>query len=317
MRLGMATSLTVTTLLATVGTCLTACPAASAAPGASKPDLVVTKIKIDLPGTPHYIALGHSGLTQRFLIELTTKNKGSASAPRSMTAITLHQGSSDFRKFVKVPSLSPGKEFTKNVTIDPYQPPLGIIKTVAQADYNHGGAELPGKEIVIIARRWDVTTFITHTTADGGQQTSDTSANSGKSGSPLYFSFSKLDESSKKFDYTAKGGITEKWSESGTCSGSGSKDKSNDPWPKSSLWISSTLTSYNSKIAAHLAPSFKVTVTCLGGTKVKVPVSFQDLATLAGKKVFPSMSPTSMKLSGSHSATKSTKLTWDFTADVP
>ena len=316
MGLRMVTSFTMTTLLATVGMCLTASPAASAAPAASRPHLVVTKIKIHLPGTPHYIALGHSGLTPRFLIGLTTKNEGSATAPRSMTAITLHQGSSKFRKFVKVPSLDPGKEFTKTVTIDPYQPPLGIIKTVAQADYNHGGSELPGKEIVIIARRWDVTTFITHTTAGGGQQTSDTSADSEQSGSPLHFSFSKLDESAKKFYYTVKGGITEKWSESGTCSGSGSKDKSKDPWPKSSLWISSTLTSYNSKIESHLAPSFKVTVTCLGGTKTKVPVNFQDLVTAAGKK-FPSMSPTLMKLSGSHSPIKGTKVTWEFTADVP
>lgn len=84
---------------------------------------------------------------------------------------------------MKVPSLDPGKEFTKSVTIEPYQPPLGIIKTVAQADYNHGGAELPGKEIVIIARRWDLTTFITHTTT-GDQETSDTSAGSGESATP-------------------------------------------------------------------------------------------------------------------------------------
>ena len=315
MRLRMPTSFAVTTLLAALGVCVTAAPAISAAAAVSKPHLVVTKIKIDLPGTPHYIALGHSGLTPRFLIELTTKNQGSATAPRSMTAITLHQGSSEFRKFVKVPSLDAGKEFTKSVTIDPYQPPLGIIKTVAQADYNHGGAELPGKEIVIIARRWDVTTFLTHTTS-GGQQTSDTSADSGKSGSPFYFSFSKLDESAKKFVYTANGGITEKWSEKGTCTGSGSKDKSMSPWAKSSLWISSTLTSYDSKIASRLAPKFKVTVTCLGGTKLKVPVAFQDLAT-EKKSSFPSMSPTSTTLSDSFSPTRATKLTWDFTADVP
>jgi hypothetical protein len=315
MKLRLPTSLTVTTLLAAAGMCLTAAPAVSAATAASKPNLVVTEIKIDLPGTPHYIALGHSGLTPRFLIGLTTKNQGSATAPRSMTAVTLLQGSSKFHKFVKVPSLAPGKEFTKSVTIDPYQPPLGIIKTVAQADYNHGGAELPGGEIVIIARRWDVTTFLTHTTA-GGQETSDTSADSGQSGSQLYFSFSKLDESAKKFYYTAKGGITEKWSESGTCSGSGSKDKSLSPWPKSSLWISGTLTSYDSKIASHLAPKFSVTVTCLGGQKLKVPVAFQDLAT-EKKGSFPAMSPTATTLSGSYSPTKSTKLTWDFTADVP
>ena len=315
MKLRLPISLMVTTLLATVGMCLTVAPAVSAAATISKPELVVTEIKIDLPGTPHYIALGHSGLTPRFLIELTTKNKGSATAPRSMTAITLLQGSSKFRKFVKVPSLAAGREFTKSVTIDPYQPPLGIIKTVAQADYNHGGAEQPGGEIVIIARRWDVTTFLTHTTA-GGQQTSDTSADSGKSGSPFYFRFSKLDESAKKFDYTANGGITEKWSESGTCTGSGSKDKDLNPWPKSSLWISSTLTSYDSKIASHLAPKFKVTVTCLGGQKLKVPVSFQDLVTLAGKG-FPSMSPSSTTLSGSFAVNTATKVTWDFTADVP
>ena len=315
MRLQLPISLTVTTLLATVGMCLSAAPAISAAATASPAHLVVTEIKIDLPGTPHYIALGHSGLTPRFLIELTTKNEGSASAPRSMTAITLIEGSSKFHKFVKVPSLDPGKKFTKSVTIDPYQPPLGIIKTVAQADYNHGGAETPGKEIVIIARRWDVTTFRAHTTV-GGQETSDTSADSGKSGSPFYFSFSKLDESSKKFYYTAKGGITEKWSESGTCSGSGSRDKSMNPWPKSSLWISGTLTSYDSRIASHLAPTFKVTVTCLGGQKLKVPVSFQDLVT-SKKKGFPSMSPGSTTLSGSYSPTSATKLTWEFTADVP
>jgi hypothetical protein len=141
-----------------------------------------------------------------FLIELTTKNKGSATAPRSMTAITLHQGSSEFHKFVKVPSLAPGKEFTKSVTIDPYQPPLGIIKTVAQADYNHGGAELPGAEIVIIARRWDVTTFRTHTTTSG-QQTSDTSADSFPSMSPtattLSGSFSPTTATKLTWDFTA------------------------------------------------------------------------------------------------------------------
>jgi hypothetical protein len=313
----LATSLAVTTLLATAGMWVTASPAVSAAPAAAKADLVVTKMKIDLPGKPHYITLGHSGLTPRFLIGLTTKNKGSATAPRSMTAITLIEGTSQFRKFVKVPRLAPGKEFTKFVTIDPYQPPLGIIKTVAQADYSHGGAEAHGKEIVIIARRWDVTTFITHTTA-GGQQTSDTSANSGQSGSAFFFSFSKLDESAKKFYYTAKGGITEKWSESGTCTGSGSKEKSLSPWPKSSLWISVTLTKYDSKVASHLAPTFKVTVTCLGGQKLKVPVSFQDLATLTAKKgTFPSMSPAATTLSGSASATSATKVTWEFTADVP
>ena len=307
--------LTLTTLLATVGVCLTAVPAISDAATTATAHLVVTEIKIDLPGTPHYIALGHSGLTPRFLIGLTTKNTGSATAPRSMTAIKLTQGSSSFRKFVKVPSLAPGAEFTKSVTIDPYQPPLGIVTTEAQADYNHGGAALPGKEIVIIARRWDVTTFLTHTTA-GGQETSDTSADSGNSGSAFYFSFSKLDESAKKFVYTANGGITEKWSESGTCNGSGSKDKSLSPWKKSSLWISSTLKSYDSKVASHLAPTFKVTVTCLGGTKLKVPVAFQDLAT-EKKGSFPSMSPTDKTLSGSYSPTTATKLTWDFTADVP
>lgn len=314
MRLRLPASAAVLTVLGTAGMCLTASPAVSAATTA-KADLVVTAIKIDLPGTPHYIALGHSGLTPRFLIALTTKNEGSATAPRSMTAITLIQGASEFRKFVKVPSLAAGKGFTKSVTIDPYQPPLGIIKTVAQADYNHGGTESPGKEIVIIARRWDVTTFTTHTTA-GGQQTSDTSADSGGSGTALYFSFSKLDESAKKFIYTVKGGVTENFSESGTCTGSGSKDKDQNPWPKSSLWISAGLTSYNSLVAAHLVKPFKITATCLGGTKVTVPVSFQDLATQK-KGSFPAMTPAAKTLSGSFSPTSATKLTWEFTADVP
>jgi hypothetical protein len=275
----------------------------------------VTAIKIDLPGTPHYIALGHSGLTPRFLISLTTKNKGSATAPPSMTAVILTQGSSSFKKFVKVPSLAPGKDFTKSVTIDPYQPPLGIIRTAAQADHSHGGAEVHGKEIVIIARRWDVTTFKAHTTV-GGQEVSDTSADSGSAGTPFYFSFSKLDESSKKFYYTAKGGITETWSESGTCTGSGSKDKDQNPWPKSSLWISAGLTSYNSLVASHLTAKFKVTVTCLGGLMQKVPVAFQDLLTNKGRS-FPSMSPAEKTLPGSFSPVKGTKLTWEFTADVP
>ena len=315
MRLRLAVPLMMMTLVAAAGLGMTAAPAVSAAAAAPKPDLVVTEIKIDLPGTPHYITLGHSGLTPRFLIAVTTKNKGSATAPRSMTAITLAQGSSKFRKFVKVPSLDPGKEFTKSVTIDPYQPPLGIIKTEAQADYNHGGADKPGAEIVIIARRWDVTKFITHTTA-GGQETSDTRADSGDSGSAFYFRFSKLDESAKKFYYTAIGGVTEKWSESGTCTGSGSKDKSMNPWPKSSLWISGSLTSYSAKVASHLAPGFKVSVTCIGGAKLKVPVNFQDLVTLTGKG-FPSMSPAFKSLPGSYSPDTTTKLTWDFTADVP
>ena len=164
---------------------------------------------------------------------------------------------------------------------------------------------------MIIARRWDVSSFITHTTV-GSKETSDTSADSGQSGS-LYFSFSKLDESSKKFYYTVKGGITEKSSESGTCTGSGSKDKSNSPWAKSSLWISSTLKSYDSKIESHLAPKFKVTVTCLGGQKATVSVAFQDLAT-EKKGSFPSMSPDAKTLSGSFSPVAGTKLTWDFTA---
>ena len=85
-------SLTVTILLATAGMCVTAAPAVSTAATSSTAELVVTQIKIELPGTPHYIALGHSGLTPRFLIGLTTKNKGSATAPRSMTAITLTEG---------------------------------------------------------------------------------------------------------------------------------------------------------------------------------------------------------------------------------
>ena len=175
---------------------------------------------------------------------------------------------------------------------------------------------------MIIARRWDVTTFITHTTV-ASIQTSDTSADSGKSGTPFYFYFSKLDEAAKKFDYSANGGITEKWSQSGTCTGSGSKDKSRSPWPKSSLWISGTLTSYESIIdSSHQAPTFTVTVTCLGGGGThKVPVAFQDLVTLTGKKgTFPSMSPTSTTLSGSYSKTAgatTTKWTWEFKADVP
>lgn len=321
MNLRLRTSMTVPTVLVLVGTCLTAAPAYSARAGRPKANLVVTEIRIELPGTPHYITVGHTGLTPRFLIRVTTKNEGTATAARSRTGVTLEERGSSFTKAVRVPALAPKKEFTGYVTIDPYTPPLGIIKTVGQADLNHAGTKTNGPEIVIIPRRWDVTTFKTHTSA-AGIQTSDTSADSDKSGTPFYFSFSKLDEAAKKFYYTAKGGITENWSEVGTCSGSGSRDESRSPWRQSYLWISAALTSYNASIdASHQASAFNVTVTCLGGGGTRqVSVKFQDLVTDTGKKGFPATSPTSPTLSGDGSTPNGplmTTWTWDFSADVP
>jgi hypothetical protein len=57
--------------LALAGTVVAAFSLTTALPASATmtlPDLVISKIRVELPGTPHCMALGHTGTAARFVI---------------------------------------------------------------------------------------------------------------------------------------------------------------------------------------------------------------------------------------------------------
>ncbi len=156
--------------LVCLGAATTMLAAAPALAAGTKPDLVLTKVKVEGLGRDPYLAIGHSGEAQRFVVRVTTANHGKATSGPSRTGVYISPGTNELGnpRQVKVGRLKPGRSATSSLIVNGYEPDLGFSQIKALADATHrvsesheGNNSRPGPRLPVVARNWDVVQFET------------------------------------------------------------------------------------------------------------------------------------------------------------
>jgi CARDB len=311
--------------LACLAAALAMLAAAPALGAGTRPDLVITKVKVEGLGRDPYLAIGPSGEAQRFIVRVTAANRGKAASGRFKIIVKATPGPSEHAQpgwKVGVGPLKPGRSATRSVIVEGYKPHLGFSTVKAEADGTHRVKESKeanntrhGTRLPVVARNWDVTLFDTfagvliplpqkHTTEDVD----------------LYFRLAGFDERKGDFEYKAIGSVRDTASEEGTCNWHGERTADLNPWPDGELLITRSLNSYSAVVEEPEgeALSYPVQVSCLGGFTYETQIKFQNLETFVGLRRFPSMKPTDRSLQGrTEDRETNTIFNWWFKADVP
>jgi hypothetical protein len=325
---------------------LMAMPAAGLAKRRFAPDLVVTKIAIkQLPGDPPYVIEDTAGHTPGFVVRVTIKNVGRATAKRSRTKLEFTtlggapvRGMSD-----PAPKLKPHASHTHVFKVDLSEtrhPPLGLLKTIAMAD----GAETvhevrehnntaQAAHLPVIAQQWKVLDFMTTQDLNGSTLPGSLATTFTKTclqvdcGRFFVFRFSTFDEAAKDFMYLPDGTIRGGWDYVYTplrCTGHAAEAGGPRTWP-GHLAIDDALDSYEGEIDVPdvAAPPARGQIACAGSPQtIPVEWGFQNLLTFVGEKQRPRMpAPSATKLTGNTErqtiGTNKTRWQWTFQADVP
>jgi hypothetical protein len=309
--------------LVCLGAATTMLPAAPALAAGTKPDLVVTKVKVEGLGRDPYLAIGHSGEAQRFIVRVTTANHGKASAGPSKTSVNLSDsGELAFPgRTIRVGRLKRGGSATSSLIVHGYEPPLGFTQVTTTADSTHrvresneGNNQRHGPRLPVVARNWDVIQFETLAGVDPPlpQKHSTEAVN-------LYFRLKGFDADKGQFEYKAIGSVKDTASEEGACNWHGERTADLNPWPDGGLLIARKLNSYAATVEEPEGEplSYPIHASCLGGTSYDTQNKFQNLQTFVGPRQSPSMHPSDTMLQGtSHDPASSTKFNWYFKAEV-
>ena len=309
--------------LVCLGAAMVMLAAAPARAAATKPDLVVTKVKVEGLGRVPYLAIGHNGEAQRFIVRVTTANHGKATAGPSRTFVLVAAGSNELGnpgRQAKVGRLKPGRSATSSVIVDDYKPDLGFSQIEAKADATHrvresheGNNIRRGPRLPVVARSWEVGRFETLAGLKLPQKHSTEALD-------LHFRLQGFDRYKGDFEYKAIGSVKDTASEEGACNWHGEKTADLNPWPDGELFITRSLDSYSAAVEEPEgeALSYAVHISCLGGIAYETQIKFQNLQTYVGLRKFPSMKPTDTVLRGTGTDPASdTTFSWIFRADIP
>lgn len=263
--------------------CLACVAPAGAAVRHRGPYLKVTRLIVERLGRNPYLVVPTSGALPKVRVKVRTTNVGHATSSPSYTWVFLRGRGGHFvavPDVIHVPSLAPGRSFTKTAKLTGVAPKLGLDHVAAYADCNldrtrtscNGPRNSP--PIPVIARTWDVRTL----KADLGQVQQQFDQNE-HAAMGFYFRFKRFDVRTGRFYYSASGRLVETatvYPNVNGCSGTGADSVGHAPWPMSSnFWINFGLNRYQAYVFASNQAPFPVQITC-----TSFPPSTQDFGFL-------------------------------------